>query len=228
MRLVLWDIDHTLVATRGVGTQLFALAFQHVTGREMKRQARIDGMTDPVIFHETARLHGIVTSREDFERFAAALGEEHVRHAPALRERGHALPGAAAALSGIASFTDTVQTVVTGNIRTAAEVKLHVFGLDSYINWGIGAFGEDNDERAELVRTALDRAQAESGACVPASEAVLIGDTPSDVQAGHACGVRVIAVASGRSDEKVLRDAGAETALPDLTDTEGLLKLVQG
>lgn len=57
--LVLWDIDHTLVDTRGIGTELFGHAFRQVTGRHMREQARVDGMTDAVIFRETASLHGI-------------------------------------------------------------------------------------------------------------------------------------------------------------------------
>jgi phosphoglycolate phosphatase-like HAD superfamily hydrolase len=97
-------------------------------------------------------------------------------------------------------------------------------GLDRHIRWDIGAFGEDHDVRAELVRHSLQRASTAAAA------AVLIGDTPADVEGAHANGVRVIAVASGRSDEMTLRDAGAgaETVLPDLLDTELLVKLVRG
>ncbi|MGW7517382.1 HAD family hydrolase [Streptomyces sp. NPDC054796] len=226
VRLVLWDIDHTLVSTRGVGRELFGRAFCEVTGREMREQAAVDGMTDATIFQETAKLHGIDTGRADFERFAFVLAEEHLRHAPQVRERGHALPGAAAALSGVASLTGVAQTVVTGNVRGSAEIKLRVFGLDSQIDWGIGAYGEDDDERAQLVRIALERATAQAGKPVPPAEAVLIGDTPADVEAGHANGVRVIAVASGRSDMDALREAGAGTTLPSLEDTEELLKRI--
>ena len=78
VKCVAWDIDHTLVDTRGVGRSLFAEAFQQVTGREMERQARVDGLTEPVIFRETAKLHGIETSRDDFDAFAKALAEAGV------------------------------------------------------------------------------------------------------------------------------------------------------
>ena len=86
----------------------------------------------------------------------------------------------------------------------------------------IGAYGEDNDIRAELVKLSLHRAG------VAAEDVVLVGDTPADVEGAHANRVRVIAVASGRSDETVLRDAGAEVVLSDLRDTELLIKLVRG
>jgi hypothetical protein len=73
-------------------------AFERVTGMPMLRQAKIDGITEGVIFRETAKLHGIETDVGDFERFAGALAAAHVERAADLRERGHALPGAATAL----------------------------------------------------------------------------------------------------------------------------------
>ncbi|WP_087887382.1 HAD family hydrolase [Streptomyces alboflavus] len=220
-RLVLWDIDHTLISTRGVGRELSAAAFEQALGVPMREQAKIDGVTEPVIFRETAKLHGITTSRSDFERFAEALAEQHLRHVGELRERGHALPGAAAALDAL-DAAGVRQVVVSGNIRRVAEIKLQVFGLDRHIDWEAGAYGEDDEVRAEMVRIALQRSGAE------ASDAVLIGDTPADVEGGLTNGVRVIAVASGRSDETELRAAGADSVLPDLQQVEMLVKLVLG
>ncbi|MEU1566230.1 HAD hydrolase-like protein [Streptomyces mirabilis] len=219
--LVLWDIDHTLIDTRGVGRELSATAFLRTTGQPMRQQAKIDGITEQVIFRETARLHGMDTDRSDFERFARALTEAHLRQAAELRERGHALPGAAAALNALDAY-GIQQTVVSGNVRSVSEIKLQVFGLDQHILWELGAYGEDSDARAELVRLCLQRADT------LAKDAVLIGDTPADVEGAQANNVRVIAVASGRSSESSLRDAGAQAVLPDLRDTELLVKLVSG
>jgi phosphoglycolate phosphatase-like HAD superfamily hydrolase len=202
-RLVLWDIDHTLIDTRGVGRELSGAAFQRTTGLAMHEQAKIDGITEPVIFRETTKLHGLTTDRPDFERFAAALAEEHLKRTADLRERGHALPGAATVLDAL-DAADVQQTVVSGNIRPVAEIKLQVFGLDRHIVCDLGAYGEDNDTRAELVRLSLQRADARP------AEAVLFGDTPADVEGAHANDVRVIAVASGRSDEAALWGSGAE------------------
>jgi len=220
-RLVLWDIDHTLIDTRGVGRELSAAAFEETLGQPMREQAKIDGITEPVIFRETARLHGLDADRGDFERFADALAAQHLRRAADLRERGHALPGAAAALSALAA-AGIRQTVVSGNVRPVAEVKLGVFGLDSHIEWDVGAYGEDADERPDLVRLSLTR----SGAT--ADDAVLIGDTPADVDAGRSTGVRVIAVATGRSSVDDLRAVGADAVLDDLTNDATLVGLVRG
>ncbi|SCG03587.1 Phosphoglycolate phosphatase, HAD superfamily [Streptomyces sp. MnatMP-M27] len=218
--LVLWDIDHTLVDTRGVGRELWAEAFEEVTGRSMREQAKVDGSTEPVVLRETLRLHGLRDSRDLFERFAQALGAVHVRHAAELRERGRALPGAPPLLAALAGRDGVAQTVVTGNIRVAAEVKLAAFGLDRYIDLSIGAFGEDADERPELVRTALRRART------PSQDAVLVGDTPYDIEGGLSCGVRVIGVATGRTGADGLRAAGATHVVADLADTEKTLKLL--
>lgn len=217
--LVLWDIDHTLMATRGLGGELWAQAFAEVTGTAMREQASVTGSTERVILRETARLHGIPYSDGLFDAFAAALGSAHVRRAAELRERGHALPGAAAVLSSLAE-RGVRQSVVTGNVRAAAEVKLAVFGLDSYVLLDEGAYGEDGEERPELLRKALGRASVDQGA------AVFLGDTPADVAGGRDAGVRVVAVATGRSSAGDLREAGAAEVLESLSDLPAVLAAI--
>lgn len=225
MKLVLWDIDHTLIATRGVGREIFAEGFEQVTGVPMREQAAVDGMTEPVIFRETARLHGIDSDRRMFERFARCSAELHRARAGELRERGHALPGAAATLDTVSGLSGVVQTVVTGNIRTAAEVKLAAFGLDTHIRFELGGYGEDHDERAELVRKAMEHA-GQGHSDITADDVLLIGDTPADVAAGRDNGVRVLGVASGRSSEQDLWAAGATAVARDLTDRRVLMDLI--
>ena len=228
MRLILWDIDHTLISTGGVGRELSATAFERVLGQPMLRQAAIDGMTEPVIFRETAALHGITTDRADFERFARELTAQHTMRAADLRERGHALPGAAAALDALAQVEGLAQTVVSGNVRGVARVKLKVFGLDRHIDWTAGSYGEDADERPDLVRSSLTRASERFGQVIAPGNAVLVGDTPADVAAGRATGVRVIAVATGRSSTDQLLAAGADHVLKGLEDTARLVECVRG
>ncbi|MFS4105140.1 HAD family hydrolase [Streptomyces sp. PD-S100-1] len=218
--LVLWDIDHTLMATRGVGGELWAVAFEQVTGVRLREQASVTGSTERVILRKTALLHGVDYDESLFTRFADALGAVHLRRAAELRERGHALPGAAAALAALEE-RGVRQSVVTGNVRAAADVKLAVFGLDAYLLLDDGAYGEDGEERPELLRKALARAG------VAASAAVFLGDTPADVAGGHAAGVRVVAVATGKTSAAELRDAGADVVLDSLADTARVLDAVQ-
>ncbi|WNI34374.1 haloacid dehalogenase-like hydrolase [Streptomyces sp. ITFR-6] len=226
MKLVLWDIDHTLIATRGVGRELFGQCFEHVTGQPMQQQALVDGMTEPVIFRETARLHGIDTDRAQFEAFARCSAQRHQAHAHELRDRGHALPGAAAALAAVAEMDDALQSVVTGNIRPVAEIKLAVFGLDAHIQFSCGGYGEDHDERAELVRTAMTRTARTWGTPLSPADVLLIGDTPADIAAGREAGVPVLAVATGRTALPELQQAEPTMAVTDLRDLAPLLALL--
>jgi phosphoglycolate phosphatase-like HAD superfamily hydrolase len=124
---------------------------------------------------------------------------------------------------GDAARPGNLQTTVTGNVRGAARIKLAAFGLDTHLDLGIGAYGED---RAELVRTAIGRASTKSGTHLHASEAVLIGDTPADIEAGKETSVFVIAVATSRTPADELRQAGADAVLDDLTGTGRLVGLI--
>ncbi|MFJ2510520.1 HAD family hydrolase [Streptomyces griseoviridis] len=215
--LVLWDIDHTLMNTGGLGRELWAQAFAQVSGVELREQAAVTGSTERVILRETARLHGIPYTDDLFTAFAEELETAHVRRAVELRERGHALPGAAAVLAAL-DAQGVRQSVVTGNIRASAEVKLTVFGLDRYLRQEIGAYAEDGEDRAELLSTALGNAG------VSPETAVFLGDTPADVAGGRATGVRVIAVATGRTPAADLR--AADVVLDDLSDTSRALAAI--
>jgi phosphoglycolate phosphatase len=217
--LVLWDIDHTLMATRGLGRELWAEAFEQVTGMAMRQQASVTGSTERVILRETARLHGIPYTDDLFAAFAEALGTVHVRRAAELRVRGHALPGAAEVLAAL-SERGVRQSVVTGNLRAAAEVKLATFGLGGHMVWDEGAYGEDGEGRPELLRKALARGG------VQGSAAVFFGDTPADAAGGREAGVRVVAVATGRASVEELRAAGAAVVLESLSDVPAVLAAV--
>lgn len=100
-RLVLWDVDHTLLETRGVGGQLAHAAFQQITGVRPERMAIATGKTEPVILAETLRAHGIQLSDEHQRRYAQALPEQYRHHTDQLRQVGRALPGAAEALAAL-------------------------------------------------------------------------------------------------------------------------------
>ncbi|MGW0792322.1 haloacid dehalogenase-like hydrolase [Streptomyces sp. NPDC002911] len=128
MKLVLWHIDHTLVATRRVGREIFGYCFGGATGHPMREQAAVDGMTEPVIFREAAKLHGITSDRPMVEAFARLSAEEQELRAGDLRERRDALPGMAPLLAAVAALGGVKQTVVTGNIRGAAVTKLRCAG----------------------------------------------------------------------------------------------------
>ncbi|MFI6588342.1 HAD family hydrolase [Embleya sp. NPDC050493] len=225
-RLVLWDIDHTLIDTGGVGREVFAAAFRRVTGTPLREMASVHGRTERVIFAETAELHGLDPRGCDFADFAQALAEGYRERAGEMRERGHALPGAAAILAALDAAEGVVQTVVSGNPRAVSLVKLAVFGLDAPIDFSLGAYGDDHTERPELVRTARRLAGLRHGVAFDRGNTFIVGDTPADVDAGLRGGATVVAVTTGSSDAREL--SGAAHVVADLSDTSEVLALLLG
>lgn len=218
--LVLWDVDHTLIETTGVGRKVFAEAFEATTGQPMVAgMARALGHTEPVLLEETLHLNGVSTpGQELFERFAREQVAAYRAHAEELRARGRVLPGVERTLEALSHQPDITQSVLTGNTRGAAEVKLAVFGIDRWLDLDIGAYGDDDGNRSALVDFARQRAESKLGENFHDSAIVLVGDTPRDVEAGHLAGVRVVGVASGESSVQELRDAGADCTIKSLND----------
>jgi phosphoglycolate phosphatase-like HAD superfamily hydrolase len=224
--LVLWDVDHTLMETRGVGAELFRSAFSQATDRELVYPAEVTGRTEPAIFRETVELHHIPYNAALFDRYAILLAAGYEAHAAELARRGRALPGAHAAITALGQADGIVQSVLTGNLRPVAETKLKTFGLDAGLDLDLGAYGSDHDKRACLVPIARRRAANKHGAHFDGQDTVLIGDSPSDVQAGLDSGTRVIAVATGRNSAAELRQAGAPLVLANLQDTRAVVEAV--
>ncbi len=156
--LVLWDIDHTLIETRGVGGEVYAEAFRKVTGRSLEKMPELAGRTEPVIFRDALKANGITVREDLYPQFAAEQARGYLGHLDDLRSRGRALPGAAEALRELSRRDDVTQSVLTGNTRPSAEIKLRAFGLDRYLDFDIGAYGTDDDTRANLVAIARRRA----------------------------------------------------------------------
>lgn len=219
-RLVLWDVDHTLISTQGVGGEILAEVFEKLAGQPMRDKAEITGRSELVILRETLALHDLPRDLIDFDTYTSALAEAHIRRAADLRERGHALPGAAAALDALSQVEGVRQTVATGNVRPVAEIKLQTFGLDRHMDFGIGGYGEDAEERADMIRAALRRAGT------PAESAIIFDDTVAGVEAGQAAGVFTVAVATGKTSKDELQDAGAQCVLDGLDDTARIVDVV--
>jgi phosphoglycolate phosphatase len=224
--LVLWDIDHTLIETRGVGRKLYRAAFEEITGRRMERKPNLTGRTEPAILTDTLTLNGLQPSDDYQARYAEALARQYEQHTDRLLKRGRALPGAREALTALAEQPDVIQSVLTGNLRAVALIKLRVFELDGFIDLEVGAYGDDEAYRPNLVAVAQHRAAAKYGAAFTFSNTVILGDSPGDVEAGRTGGARVIGVASGKSSVAELRAAGADRVVTDLSDIPTLADLL--
>lgn len=224
MRLVLWDLDHTLLEVRNISQEAYAVGFERVTGVPLTRFAKMAGRTDRAIIADTFRLQGLSPSAEVIERVGRAVGEEYVARARLVRENGRVLPGAAEAVRELGKRADVHQSVLTGNMLPIARVKLGSLGLADHLDLASGAFGMDHSERWRLVSLARRRAATTLQVAISPANTILIGDTPLDVEAALRAGARIVAVATGSSGSSALRAAGAETVFEDLTDTARLLR----
>lgn len=224
--LVLWDIDHTLIETRGVGRVLYARAFEAVTGQPLRHDVDPSGRTEPSIFAETLDRHDLSLSPKLQARYADELAAQYRQHADELRRTGRALPGALEALSALAVRPEVLQSVLTGNLRAVAIQKLEAFDLGTLIEFDVGAYGEDGDQRSNLVRIAQDRACEATGVSFDRRSTVLVGDTSQDVLTGKEGGAAVVAVATGRESVMDLKSAGATSVLSDLTSARDVIAAI--
>lgn len=222
--LVLWDVDHTLIETRGVGRAIYDGAFLAATGRPLAELAQISGRTELDIMAESLRMNGLEPSADAVARLAAALVQGYETARRELATTGRALPGAEDTLAALAQEPAIYQTVLTGNLRAVARVKLEVFGLDGYLDLASGAYGDDDSDRSKLVHIAQQRAAQRAGMTFGNDVTVLIGDTRNDVQAGLAAGVHVVAMATGKTSAEALREAGARAVVADLTECRAVLE----
>ena len=215
-RLILWDIDHTLVEFHKLHYELYAEAFETRFGRAPMEVPEMAGRTDRESSVRILEINGISPSRENVSAFWAALVERMQDRQVDLPELGHPVDGAAATLQALAAEREFKQSVLTGNLRLLAEMKLAVFDLDVHLDLSIGGYGEDAANRTDLVSTAQKRFHAKHGRQVKTTDIVLIGDTPLDVKAAHGSGARIIAVATGKSTTSTLANAGADVVMDRL------------
>ncbi len=224
--IVLWDIDNTLLYTGGAGSLGMARAFRDLYGVEDAfRRIEFSGRTDAAILRDATVAHSVGGEwPAEMLRFVDAY-VPHLRAALGEVTGGRLMPGVAEALAALASEPSVVSGLGTGNFRRGGQIKLDHFGLGRYFPGVVGGFGEDAEDRAVVIGTAITRLLdgAHDGARV-----VVIGDTPHDVAAAKANGAVALAVATGRDSTETLLAAGADHALEDLSDLDRVMSVVLG
>jgi phosphoglycolate phosphatase-like HAD superfamily hydrolase len=228
--LVLWDIDHTLIDSGGAGVYGYQLAFRDLFGRDLPGLVPFAGRTERAIALDLLALAGIPEPRQHVDEFLARIGAHAPELAGLVAARGRAQPGAAAALAAVAAQTTptAVQSVLTGNVRAMAEMKLRALGLTDHLDLDVGAYGDTAECRADLVRMARSKAAIAYRHDFAGSETVLAGDTPLDVAAALSAGARSLGVATGASTAAELAAAGADAVLPDLADPSAVVAAILG
>lgn len=228
--LVLWDIDRTLLYVGDIDRQVYRETFAEIVGRPAERlPARGTGVTMPLAIRSLLLDNGV--PEEDVPglvpRMVELLPQRLASHADDLREQGVLLPGAVAALKTVHAQPGCVPTVVTGNLKPNALLKLEAFHLDEFLDTEIGGYSSDNDHRPTLVAVAQERAQAKYGTTAfTRTNTVIIGDSLEDVRTGLEGGAPVIGVASGKTTADELAAAGADLVLDNLEDVPRLLDAI--
>ncbi|HEX8027179.1 MAG TPA: HAD family hydrolase [Vicinamibacterales bacterium] len=224
--LILFDIDGTLLLSGRAGLRAMTRAFDQTFGiTNAFAGESFGGRTDSYLVSKALQAAGIADTPAEHDRFRAnylPLLAEEILH-PGTGHKG-LMPGTRELLEALADHEHLHLALLTGNYREAAEIKLQHFELWDYFEWG--AFSDDAADRNLLVPIALQRAETYDVPAEAIRRAIVIGDTPHDIECARVAGARSIAVATGGFTLDQLREAGADEVLQDLADTEAVIALL--
>ena len=227
MRLILFDVDGTLLMAGGAGNRALGRALQHTYGLENGLNGiRLDGKTDPQIVREALGRYG-----KEASLTRQSLNSLFVSYIPFLKDEVatspdfRILPGVPELMATLSTQSSVALGLATGNIEEGARIKLDRADLTSFFTFG--GYGSDAENRTELIRTAIERGLQEIS---PASavDILLIGDTPRDVVHARTAGVRTLAVATGRYSVESLLAYKPDFVMPNLNCTEQIMEILNG
>ncbi|MDQ1418099.1 MAG: hypothetical protein QOJ52_61 [Acidimicrobiaceae bacterium] len=229
-RLVLWDVDGTLIHTNGIGSEVFDRAFVQVLGlaptARITQRVRLSGKTDPQIALEYLELMEIEDPAHHLPLVLELLAVELAAAAETLAANGGSLPGVPELLARLAGADGVHQTLLTGNLAANAAVKVAAFGLDRWLDLEIGAYGSDHADRCELVPIAIERARRLRGVELAPEDTWVIGDTERDFACAQAGRAHCLLVATGGSRVSDLAHLEPDLLLEDLSDTDAVFKIL--
>ncbi len=226
--LVLFDIDRTLISVTNSSRQALNMAFEHVHSiPDAFQDVPFSGTMDLQLMVEVYQKWGLVPSGSTELPGLSDFKTAYFHQLRAVLEtwaEGGVCPGVLDLLEALVSDVRVQLGLQTGNFREAAFIKLRRYGLDGFFE--DGGFGGDHTERRKAVASAISSCQERSGRVYGPGEVFLIGDSPSDVEAGNANGVLMLAVGTGSHPVEELAKLNPSFVLPDLSDTERVLALL--
>jgi phosphoglycolate phosphatase len=230
-RLVLFDIDGTILRGGGAGRRAMESALHSVFGTRGDQGFHYDGKTDRQIVRELMRLEGHADDHIDtkldeiLSHYLRQLEHEINDETAKYRPRLHV--GVRELIDRLETTPSIVVGLLTGNIEPGARLKLASVGLEPD-RFRVNAFGSDHERRPELPSIAQQRAKALLGIDVAGERVVVIGDTPADIHCGRSIGARAIAVATGRYSVDELREHDPWAVFENLADTERVMRAILG
>lgn len=227
-RLVLFDIDGTLLHSHGAGRRAMEAALLEAFGTKGPPGYRYDGKTDRQIVRDLMRSAGfedaIIDARMSAVMVAYVAGLQREIASP--HTKVEALAGVMELLDTLVQRAHCIVGLLTGNLEPGAQQKLTAAGI-GFDRFALGAYGSDHEVRAELPAIAQRRARERLGVHVEGSHVVIIGDTPADIHCGRAIDARAIAVATGHYSLVALKEHAPHAAFNDLSDTEAVLAAIE-
>ncbi len=230
-RLILWDIDGTLISSGSITRRAFDLAVASAVGREPgEHGVSFGGKTDPQIALEilTALAVSAEDARGQLPAVMQALEREMGAAGAKLRREGAVLPGVRPILERLGGLPSMVQTVLTGNVEANARLKVGAFGLDELLDLDVGVYGSDGEDRTTFVPLALRKVESLRGARISPAAVWVVGDTARDLACARAGGARCLLVATGLVGYEELAPLGADVLLQDLSDTDEVERILTG
>lgn len=228
-RLVLWDIDGTLLRAGVIARECFDQAVEAVTGSHPgPHDVAMSGKTDPQIAREILAYAGVPDASGLIAAVIEHMEEILAGAVEVIQGHGRVLPGVVEILDRLAAEPAVHQTVLTGNTRRNAATKLTALGLADRLDLEAGAYGSDEEDRLRLLPVALERARRLRDLDVAPESVWIVGDTERDLACARAGGARCLLVGTGRIPLADLEAAGADVVLPDLADADRVVALLCG
>ncbi len=217
MKLILFDIDGTLLISRGIGREAKRRAMLETFGEVGDLDKHVfGGKTDWRILADLLAPYG--KSPDDIGREIARYERVMARHMREIKDNycADAIPHAMELVKNLRDRADTIVGLVTGNTSMTADIKLEMAGFKR--DWfAVGAFGNEAAERDELTRLALERAESHTAHSFAGDDVIVIGDTVADIDAARAIDAVAVAVCTGYTEREQLRDSEPDFLLDDLS-----------